>query len=447
MMKKAKGALKRRLNFFLLLIILFFGSYLQCQEELHLYSRSQADKDWKELVNAKNDWSTVGTLEELQAYGSPQSSNLHNRRLTDKFLQKNSRLAEAFWDNYPKDKRRDSVLYFFFDAYFEPTFISKRISDSIVDILAKIPKKESKKYLRMLPIDTVAMEQWRKKGDDMVKSILVSNASIDDKEVADFLLICREYREAARWYSILPKKDSEIKFWEYFDRQYWEHIKLCLEKHVNKYAALEIVAKRIQNILNLLKDYSAITANYYWTYFLETTGSNNLISSQPGIKALHLLAAENVSAIEALSAAGFSENPLEMKFTAMDGTKVDLADMRGKIVLIDFWATYCGPCVKEMPHVRQMYDKYKDHGFEVIGIAADGDLNKGRVLEIIKKANANWAQRLDKGPKVSVSFHALYKIGSLPTVWLLNKEGIIVDRNARGKRLEPLIRKHLGLNN
>ncbi|MDO5968735.1 TlpA disulfide reductase family protein, partial [Flavivirga aquimarina] len=153
---------------------------------------------------------------------------------------------------------------------------------------------------------------------------------------------------------------------------------------------------------------------------------------------------ENVAAIEALKEVDYSK-PLDMVFTAIDGSIVDLNTMRGKVVLIDFWATYCSPCVKEMPHVRAMYDKYRDRGFEVIGIAVDNDAAKERILSILKKTGANWPQRLDKGADATVSLHALYEIKTLPTVWLLNKEGVIVDRNARGERLEPLIREHLGL--
>ena len=94
-----------------------------------------------------------------------------------------------------------------------------------------------------------------------------------------------------------------------------------------------------------------------------------------------------------------------------------------------------------------MYDKYRKKGFEVIGLAGDGDKTKKRLLEIIKKQGAIWPQYLDKGKNTNVSYHSLYNINSLPTVWLLNKEGIIVDRNARGARLEPLIRKYLELKN
>jgi hypothetical protein len=94
-----------------------------------------------------------------------------------------------------------------------------------------------------------------------------------------------------------------------------------------------------------------------------------------------------------------------------------------------------------------MYDKYRSQGFEVIGLVGDDDTAKEQVLKIIKKQSASWPQYLDKGKDAIVSYHSLYNIRSYPNVWLLNKEGIIVDKNARGVRLEPLIRLHLGLDN
>ncbi|MDD7885410.1 TlpA disulfide reductase family protein [Flavivirga sp. 57AJ16] len=413
---------------------------IQAQEPITKTSiiESQADLDWKKL---NKNMSSLGSSEQYQKV--KDGGSLVYWKYMDSIFKKRSLLAKTFWDNYPEDPRRDDALMTFFSAYAEPRFIP-RITNGLIELWASKTNENYKQIERLKPIDDVAWNQWRKVGDVMVASVLNSDASLERKEAAAFQLIAREIRYGITLNRGLTKEIQEANYWNRFEIQYWQHIRLRLENHVNKYAALNIVSDRVQNILNLLKNFSTAASDSYWQYFLETTSNDNPQAEQLGIKALHKLAADNVAAIEALKVVD-NTKPLEMAFTAMDGTKVNLADMRGNVVLIDFWATYCSPCIKEMPHVREMYDKYRDQGFEVIGIAADGDANKERILSILKKTNANWPQRLDKGSNSSVSLHTLYEITALPTVWLLNKEGVIVDRSARRERLEPLIRRHLGL--
>lgn len=136
---------------------------------------------------------------------------------------------------------------------------------------------------------------------------------------------------------------------------------------------------------------------------------------------------------------------LNLKFTALDGRKVDISSLKGKIVLIDCWATWYTPCLKEMAHIKEMYAKYHEKGFEVIGISMDGSSEKERLIQIVKQKNILWPQRFEGKGFQDDSFRVLYSIESLPTVYLLDKEGNILDMNARGDRLEPLIKQHLGL--
>jgi thiol-disulfide isomerase/thioredoxin len=115
-------------------------------------------------------------------------------------------------------------------------------------------------------------------------------------------------------------------------------------------------------------------------------------------------------------------NPMDLKFTAVDGTKVDLADMRGKVVLIDFWATWCGPCRMEAPEVVALYDKYHGKGLEVVGISLDQD--KDQLLEFTKQQGMVWPQYFD-GQMWDNKISKSYGIDSVPTVWLLNRKGLL----------------------
>jgi thiol-disulfide isomerase/thioredoxin len=144
---------------------------------------------------------------------------------------------------------------------------------------------------------------------------------------------------------------------------------------------------------------------------------------------------------------GSAQTPelLTLQFTSLDGRSVDVSTLKGKIVLIDCWATWCGPCLQEMPHIKELYDKYHDKGFEVIGISMDESSAKERVKKLIKQKSILWPQRFEGKGFEEDSFRKQYDIKSLPTVFLLNKEGIIVDTNARGEKLEVLIKQYLNL--
>jgi thiol-disulfide isomerase/thioredoxin len=275
----------------------------------------------------------------------------------------------------------------------------------------------------------------------MTNTILLSNASLERKEEAEFLLFARDIRNASRIHGILPKEGTETDYWELIDMQYWEQFRFRFDTHISKYADLENLGDRAKDFLKLLKSRSPAMAEDFWKHFFQTTDRNNPLSDKAGIKALHKVAEEQLETLVVESGA----KTLDMKFTAIDGTTIDLTKMRGKVILIDFWASWCSPCIAEIPHVKAMYDKYHKQGFEVIGIAMDEDSAKKRVQEILKKNKALWPQRFEGKGFSGDSYGLLYGINSLPTVWLIDKEGRIVDRNARGEKLEPLIRKYLGL--
>ena len=120
-----------------------------------------------------------------------------------------------------------------------------------------------------------------------------------------------------------------------------------------------------------------------------------------------------------------------------------LKDLRGKYVLIDFWASWCGPCRRENPNVKRVYAEYKDKGFEIFGVSLDND--KDRWLGAIKADGLEWHHVSDlKGWQSEAA--KLYQVHSIPQTVLLDKEGKIIAKGLRGEALENELRRLLGNN-
>lgn len=133
-------------------------------------------------------------------------------------------------------------------------------------------------------------------------------------------------------------------------------------------------------------------------------------------------------------------NPVAIAFEAVDGRKVDVAKMKGKVVLIDFWATWCGPCVAELPNVKKTYAKYHKKGFEIVGISLDS--NKGKLTNFVEDNDMPWPQQFDgKGWKNQYAVE--FGIQGIPAMWLIDKKGNLVDMKARAG-LEAKVEKLLG---
>ena len=130
------------------------------------------------------------------------------------------------------------------------------------------------------------------------------------------------------------------------------------------------------------------------------------------------------------------------KLTKLDASTLSLPDdLPGKVVVIDFWATWCGPCLQSLPHMKQLYTNYKDKGVEIVGISLDRAGKEKMLADFVKKHQLNWIHTYS-GKYWDDPTGRKYGIRGIPAIWVIGKDGKIVSNNARGD-LEAVIDKAL----
>jgi thiol-disulfide isomerase/thioredoxin len=124
------------------------------------------------------------------------------------------------------------------------------------------------------------------------------------------------------------------------------------------------------------------------------------------------------------------ESASNVQITKLDGGTFKLSDFRGKVLVVDFWATYCPPCVRQVPRLAELSRKYRDKGLEVIGVTADDKADQEEVVGFLKKAGADYTVGYDnqwlssaflKGTEDETGQHPI------PQLFVISREGRIVD--------------------
>ncbi len=133
--------------------------------------------------------------------------------------------------------------------------------------------------------------------------------------------------------------------------------------------------------------------------------------------------------------------PFAIEFSdAIKGGQVSSASLKGKVVIVDFWATWCPPCVAEIPNMVKLYDEYKDKGVEFVGVTLDAPRDQGgydQLKDFVEKNKVQWPQYYE-GKTPATEFATNWGIQAIPTVFAVDAEGNLASIEARGK-LETLI--------
>ncbi len=133
---------------------------------------------------------------------------------------------------------------------------------------------------------------------------------------------------------------------------------------------------------------------------------------------------------------------LDLAGYTIDGRPLDMSKYEGKVVLIDFWATWCGPCRAEIPNILANWQQHHEAGFEVIAISVDRELDDLR--KFVAAENPPWTVIADHHPKNRQSMGSKYGIGSIPAFVLLGKDGKVAAVHCRGERLGHEVARLLG---
>lgn len=136
---------------------------------------------------------------------------------------------------------------------------------------------------------------------------------------------------------------------------------------------------------------------------------------------------------------------LELSGPTLTGSEVNLKSYKGKVVLVDFWATWCGPCVGELPNVKKVYEKYHAKGFDIIGVSLDRE--RSALENFVKAQEMPWTQIIFNDPKDMFWNNPLarkYGINSIPATFLVGRDGKVCKQNLRGEEaLEKAVASEL----
>lgn len=181
--------------------------------------------------------------------------------------------------------------------------------------------------------------------------------------------------------------------------------------------------------------------NYASTYFFESylmdnysfdevSGFYNNLTDRVKQSSVGINLKKKLDEMGMVSVGGIAPN---FKAQTPEGKELSLYDLRGHIVLLDFWASWCGPCMAEMPNVKEIYKKYHDKGLEILGVSLDS--KKDAWVKAIQQNELNW-NHVSTLSKFDCPIAKRFRVTGIPRMYILDQEGKIVAQDLRGEALK-----------
>ncbi len=207
------------------------------------------------------------------------------------------------------------------------------------------------------------------------------------------------------------------------------------EKMIASYS--DIIAKKIKENASSFASIMAIQQIkpefYLDAYQALDKGLGDKYPNNADVKSFHGMIQQTEMMVSRTQAIKVGVEAPELILPMPNDKDLPLSALRGKVVLIDFWASWCGPCRKELPNVKRCYEKYKNKGFEILGVSLDK--NRDEWIEAISKEGLTWPQVSDLKFWQSEACQ-IYAVQSIPYTVLIDKKGIIIATDLRGADLD-----------
>ncbi|MGJ8760669.1 MAG: redoxin domain-containing protein [Polaribacter sp.] len=232
--------------------------------------------------------------------------------------------------------------------------------------------------------------------------------------------------------------------------------RLVVANRENKISDGELVKARqkldenfIQEVIDTLSNYP----NSYGTYFYI---KNYMLRYDPlpSVEEAFNNLSENIKAskeatvfkseVEEIKRSFVGGTPDDFSIPSLDGGQTTLYEYRGKVLLVDCWATWCGPCIEAMPHIGEIYKEFSPQGLEVLGISYDKDETRWR--EFLKKNEYITWDQASSLKEWACPSSKVFSVTMIPATILIDKNGVVAGRNLKGEELEAKIKELLALN-